>query len=166
MATPWETIGRVQEQERHYRETLKSNRIKSRELNQKLKIKYEDKLQFKCVADNIWLYCNYLFDNIDMVRRDNSIWANAYHNKYQPLSEEVKKEFYDKLHELYQNHIRGGQTFFIGKKPSSISGALFYLVCVIVGISYITQKSISEFICVSEPGIRLATKLLKKHLNI
>jgi hypothetical protein len=159
---PWESITR----EREYRETLKSNRIKSRELNQKLKIKYEDKLQFKCIADDIWLYCNYLFDNIDEVRHDNSIWANAYNHKYEPLSEEEKKQFYDKLQELYQNHIRGGQTFFIGKKPSAIAGALFYITCVVAGISYVTQRSISEFICVSEPGLRSGTKLLKKHLNI
>lgn len=144
----------------------KSNRIKSAQLNQKLKIKYEGKLQLKCVADDIWLYCNYLFDNIDQVRRDNSIWANVYHNKYDPLSDEQKNKFYDKLQEMYQNHIRGGQTFFIGKKPSTIAGALFYLTCVVAGTSYITQKSISEYICVSEPGIRNAAKLLKKHLDI
>lgn len=130
---------------------LRESRKKAVMLNDALKKKYKDKLQFKCVADDIWLYCQYLYDNIDYLVELRG----------HKITEENKNEFYKRLQDIYKN-IRG-ENFYIGKKPSAIGGAVFYITSLLEGVPT-SQKNIAKFISVSELGVRNAGKLLTKEL--
>jgi hypothetical protein len=135
-------------------------REESIELKQQLKQKYKDTLKIKCIADEIWLYCIYLFDNLDQLRYD------SYYCKEDPkipLPEEERNKFYETLEKLYQR-IRG-ETFYMGKKPSAIGAGLFYIVCVMRGL-YINQKPITDAAAIATLSLSKSYKLLKKHLDL
>lgn len=161
MSTPWDAIA----ERNRYLQMLRENRDKSVGLNQQLKQYYKDKLPpIKCVADEIWLYCRYLFDNIEELRKasnTNYRWPSP--KIIEPLTEEEKSKFYDKLEELY--HAIRGETFYIGKKPSAIAAGLFYLACVVAGLN-VNQTSIMACVAISQQGIIKSYRLLKKHLNL
>jgi hypothetical protein len=119
--------------------------VKTLILKDRLKEKYKDILPQKCIADEIWLYCRYLFDNIA------SMTHNGKGFEYFEEPEETKQQFYNKMQELYQQ-IRG-ETFYQGWKTASIAGGIFYIVSCLYGV-YLTQPDICEKLYISSVGLR------------